>query len=103
MKADQPATIPVALAGVLSTGVAFFALFAPFLQDPTAQAATIAFGNSLIVAGTAIFLNRSTTSNTAPVVEKGTEVGIVGSSDTVVVQPTPPGPEAIEGGAPPTP
>lgn len=98
MKADAPASIPVALAGVVSTGVAFVALFAPFLQDPAAQIATIAFGNALIVAGTAIFLNRTTTSNTAPVVDQGTEVGIIGSDHTVTAEippkvgDAPPGP-----------
>ncbi len=40
MHQDTPASVPIALAGVLSTGVAFFALFAPFLQDPSAQALT---------------------------------------------------------------
>lgn len=86
MQADTPATIPVALGGVLSTGVAFFALFLPFLADPVAQAATIAFGNALILAGVVIVLNRTTTSSTAPVVASGTPVAIEGTEHTVTAE-----------------
>lgn len=97
MKADQPATIPVALAGVLTTGVALLALVVGL--DPVVQGAIIAFGNSVIVTGTVIWLNQRTTSSTSPVVEQGTEVSMVGSADTVTVNPTPPGPVGVEGGA----
>lgn len=97
MQPDRPATIPVALAGVVSTGVALFAILLSL--DPLLQAAIISFGNALIIAGTAIFLNARTTSSSAPVVQPGTEVSMVGKEDTVVVRPTPPGPEGIEAGA----
>jgi hypothetical protein len=97
MKSDQPATLPVALGGVLSTGVALAAIL--FMLDPALQTAIIAFGNSIIFLSMVTFLNQRTTSSSAPVVEAGTEVAIRGSSDTVIAQPTPPGPEGIEGGS----
>lgn len=100
MRTDNPASLPVALAGFLSTGVAWAALFLPFLADPTAQALTIAFGNAAIALGVAVFLNRSTTSSTAPVLDEGTPVAVTGTDDVVIVQPTPPGPVGIEDGAP---
>lgn len=99
MQQDQPATIPVA-------AMTFAATIAPalgyFLGIEQAGILVLAgLINGAAGLAVALFLNRTTTSSTSPVVEKGTEVGIIGSSDTVVVQPTPPGPEAIEGGAPP--
>lgn len=97
MKADQPATIPVAIAAVLSTGVALIGYVAGL--DDTLKVLILAFGNSVIGLGTIIFLNARTTSSTAPVVQRGTEVAIEGSTDTVVVQPSPPGPVGIEDGA----
>lgn len=100
MTNDQPASIPVAAAGVLSTGVAMFALFIPEL-DVAAQAVIIAFGNSVIALGVAIWLNKRTTSSTAPVVESGTVASIIGTEDKVVVQPTPPGPIGVEAGGEP--
>ena len=98
MNADQPASIPVAAALVLSTGVALAAVFIPSL-DETAQIAIIAFGNAVIGLGTAVWLNQRTTSNTSPVLPANTTVAVEGTSDTVVVQPTPPGPTGTEGGA----
>lgn len=94
---DQPASIPLALATVLSTGVALLALFIPSL-DTAAQAVIIAFGNSLIALGVAIWLNKSTTSNTAPVLPVNTEVSVEGTTDKVKIETTPPGPVGIEGG-----
>lgn len=97
MESDRPATIPVALAAVLATGVALVGYVAGF--DDTLKVLVVAFGNAIIGFGTLIYLNRNTTSAAAPVVEAGTEVAIKGSDDTVIAQPTPPGPEGIEGGA----
>lgn len=100
MNSDQPASIPVSAAAVLSTGVALAAVFVPDLTQ-AAQIAIIAFGNAVIGLGTAIWLNRNTTSNTAPVLKSGTEVAVQGTSDSVVIQPTPPGPVGIEDAIPP--
>lgn len=102
MKSDTPASIPVA-------AMAFAATIAPaigyFLGIESAGvlvlAALINGGAGLAVA---IYLNKTTTSSTAPVLEPNTEVAVKGTADTVIVQPTPPGPTGIEdGGAQPPP
>jgi hypothetical protein len=98
MQPDRPATVPIALAGVVSTGVALFAILLNL--DPALQTAIIAFGNALIVAGTTIYLNPRVTSVSAPVVPAGTEVAMIGSTDTVTVNPEPPGPQVHEDAAP---
>lgn len=94
MKSDQPASIPVALATVLSTGVALAAVFIPGLEVAV-QGLIIAFGNALIALGVAVWLNARTTSSTSPILEAQTEVRVQGTDDTVIVQPTPPGPVGI--------
>lgn len=97
MQSDKPATIPVAAA-------AFVASIGPALGyflaiEPAGTVILSAFINGAGALALAIYLNKTTTSSNAPVVESGTEVGIIGSEDTVIAQPTPPGPEGIEGGA----
>lgn len=96
MKADQPASIPIALAGTLSTGVALLAVFLPNL-DLATQTLIIAFGNSVIGLGVAVWLNRRTTSVDNPVLAAGTGVAVKGTEDQVIVAPTPPGPVGVEG------
>lgn len=98
MTNDQPANIPVALATVLSTGVALLAVFLPGLEVAV-QGLIIAFGNAVIALGVALYLNLRTTSNTNPVLSAGTDVRVAGTHDIVTVQPTPPGPEGYEGDA----
>lgn len=49
----------------------------------------------------ALFVIRSTTSKSDPTLKSGTTVKVQGSSDTVVIQPTPPGPVGFEGGPDP--
>ena len=53
----EPISVSTAIAGVLVTGVALLAVFLPGL-DPTTQALIIAFGNSLILAGSVIWSRR---------------------------------------------
>jgi hypothetical protein len=54
---SEPVALSVAIGGVLSTGVALAAVFLPGL-DPTTQGLIIAFGNSLILAGSVIWARR---------------------------------------------
>ena len=98
MKPDQPASIPVALAGTLSTGVALAAVFIPGL-DVTTQALIIAFGNSAIGLGVAVWLNQRTTSTQNPVLAANTSVNVENTEDSVIIAATPPGPYGVEGGA----
>lgn len=95
MRNDQPASIPVAAAAVLSTGVGMAAVFLPSLSD-AAQIAIVAFGNAVIGLGTAIWLNARTTSSSSPVLEAGTTVAVHGTDDVVEIQPTPPGPTGYD-------
>jgi hypothetical protein len=51
---NEPVALSVAIGGVLSTGVALIAVFVPDLDAPT-QALIIAFGNSVILAGSILW------------------------------------------------
>jgi hypothetical protein len=84
MKADQPATIPTA-------ALAFAGTIAPLLGVILQlDQATIAVLSAFILGGAglavAIYLNKTTTSSNAPVVDAGTEVGIIGSDKTVTAE-----------------
>jgi hypothetical protein len=48
-----------------------------------------------------LFVRQTVTPLSSPTLPIGTEVNMPGTSDTVIVQPTPPGPVAVEGGADP--
>ena len=98
MTNNQPVPIAVAVATVLSTGVALFAVLWPDRLTIEAQAAIIAFGNSLIGLGVAVWLNRQTTAVNNPVLPAGSSVKVQGTEDRVNIQPTPPGPTGTEGG-----
>lgn len=81
MKPDQPASIPTAIlafAGTIAPLVGVVFSLTP--ETILALGAFIMGAAGLVVAW---YLNRTTTSNTAPVVDKGTEVAIVGSNRTV--------------------
>lgn len=97
MQSDQPATIPAAAAAFAATLGPFFGWL--LTLDPAGIVALSAVLNTGVALALALYLNKRTTSSSAPVVEAGTEVAIKGSSDTVIAQPTPPGPEGIEGGS----
>lgn len=53
----EPVALSVAIGGVLSTGIALLAVFLPGLT-PETQALIIAFGNSLLLAGSVIWARR---------------------------------------------
>ncbi len=85
----EPAVVSAAIVAVLNvlqmTGVVS-------LDGNTVSAINIA-----LVAVLGLFVRQSSTPTSAPTLERGTEVSVKGSEDTVIVQPTPPGPVGIEG------
>jgi hypothetical protein len=99
MTSNQPVAISVAIGGVLSTGVALAAVLWPDRLDPVVQALIIAFGNSVILAAGAIYATARSTPVANPTLPSGTSVNVQGSSDSVVIAPSPPGPTGVEGGA----
>lgn len=72
---NEPVSISVALGGVLSTGVALFAVFTPGLT-PETQALIIAFGNSLILTGSVIWARMKVTPISNPTLPTGTAVTV---------------------------
>ena len=87
MKTDQPASIPVLISATLSTGVALIAVF--LLIDAVTQGLIIAFGNSVIALGAAVWLNARNTSTSAPVLPEGTPVRVEGTDEVAVVSSPP--------------
>ena len=61
---------------------------------------TVSAINIALVAVLGLFARQASTPTSAPTLKQGTEVHVQGTEDTVIVQPTPPGPEGVEGGAP---
>ncbi|MEO7667152.1 MAG: hypothetical protein ABIU97_08990 [Dehalococcoidia bacterium] len=55
--------------------------------------------NIALVAVLGLFVRQNSTSTASPTLARGSEVTVQGTSDTVIVQPSPPGPVGIEGGA----
>jgi hypothetical protein len=98
MTSQQPVLISSAIGGVLSTGVALAAVLWPDRLEPILQAAIIAFGNSVILTAGAIYAFLKSTPVANPTLPPGSVVNVQGSEDKVEIQPTPPGPAAIEGG-----
>lgn len=89
----EPAAVAAAIVAVLNvlqlTGVVS-------LDGDTVSAINIA-----LIAVLGLFVRQSTTPTAAPTLPAQTEVSVKGTSDTVVIQPTPPGPIGYEGdGAP---
>lgn len=82
--ADTPATIPVAVTALVNAGV----LLATRIFGWDGELSTLVMGFSLAATNLAllIFLNRTTTTTAAPVVPKGTEVAIEGSTHTVTAE-----------------
>lgn len=81
---DQPATIPtaaLAFAGTIGPALGYFLSIEP--AGTVILSALIMGAAGLAVA---IYLNKTTTSSSAPVVAKGTEVGIIGSTKTVTAE-----------------
>ena len=57
-------------------------------------------GISLAIEGfLTLFVRQSSTPISAPTLKANTEVTVEGTQDTVVIQPSPPGPIGVEGGA----
>lgn len=88
---------PAVVAGAVLAVIQVLVLF-NVIQVDEIQLAAI---NTALVAVLTLFVRQSSTSTAAPKLEAGTEVTVKGTTDTVVVQPTPPGPTGIEGGAGP--
>lgn len=55
--------------------------------------------NIALVAVLGLFVRQSVTPTAAPNLDAGTEVKVTGTTDTVVIQPSPPGPVGVEDGA----
>ena len=55
--------------------------------------------NIALVAVLGLFVRQASTPTAAPTLAAGTEVSVKDTSDSVVIQPSPPGPKGIEGGA----
>lgn len=72
---NEPISISVALAGVLSTGVALAAVFIPNLDAPT-QALIIAFGNAVLLTASVIFARARSTPVANPTLPVGTPVTV---------------------------
>ncbi len=73
---NEPISLSVALGGLLSTGVALVAIFAPGLT-PEMQVAIIAFGNAVLLTGSILYARARSTPTAAPVLDKGTQVTVV--------------------------
>lgn len=73
---DQPVTISGALAAVLSSLIALLAIFWPDKLTPTAVAAIIVFGNSVIILGAAVYSRARTTPVASPTLPSGTLVNV---------------------------
>jgi hypothetical protein len=99
MTTNQPVAISVAIGGLVTTGIALAAVLWPDRLTPELQAVIIAFANALILTAVSIWAANRSTPVGNPTLPANTEVKVQGTEDTVVVQPTPPGPTGIEGGA----
>jgi hypothetical protein len=99
MTNQQPVALNVAIAGLVSSIVTLAAIFWPDRLDATTQGAIVAVANSLIVVVTILLTQRQVTPVSHPTLPANTEVKVEGTEDSVVIQPTPPGPEGVEGGA----
>jgi hypothetical protein len=67
--------------------------------DPVIVATIIGAVGTFLGAFIAFLANTATTPVSDPILPAGTSVKVEGTQDTVVVQPTPPGPAGVEGGA----
>jgi hypothetical protein len=79
---NEPVSISIAIGGVLSTGVALAAVFIPNLDPPT-QGLIIAFGNAVILAGSAIWARARSTPVANPTLASGTPVTVVSPDPAV--------------------
>ena len=54
--------------------------------------------NTALIAVLTLFVRQSSTPTSEPTLKANTEVKVQGTSDSVVIQATPPGPTGVEGG-----
>lgn len=87
---DTPASIPVAALAFAGTIAPMLGYFLHIEQAGVVVLSAFIMGAAGFAV--AIFLNRTTTSTSSPVLTAGTTVGVQGSDDTVTIQRTPPGP-----------
>ena len=87
----EPAVIAEAIRAIL-----FVLVLAGLLNLGEELLAGIALVVSLVLS---LFVRQASTPTASPTLKTGTEVTVEGSDDTVIVQPTPPGPVGVEGGA----
>jgi hypothetical protein len=85
---------PSAIAGALRS-ILYIAVLAGLLVMDEKLLAGIALGAEVLLG---LFVYNNVTPTASPTLAAGTEVSVKGSADTVVIQPSPPGPEGIEGG-----
>jgi hypothetical protein len=85
----EPAVLAEAVRAVLLILVVLGAI-----QMDEQQMAAILLGVSAILT---LFVRQASTPTASPTLAAGAEVTVKGTTDTVIVQPTPPGPEGIEG------
>lgn len=86
---------PAVIAGAIRSILWVLVLLGVVVLDEAALAG-IALGLEAILT---LFVRHTSTPVAAPTLPADTEVTVKGTSDTVIVQPTPPGPAGIEGGA----
>lgn len=55
--------------------------------------------NLALIAVLTLFVRQTSTSTASPTLKPGTEVQVKGTTDSVVIEATPPGPVGVEGGA----
>jgi hypothetical protein len=95
----QPVAVSVAIGGLVTTGIALAAVLWPDRLTPELQAVIIAFGNAVILTGASIWAASRSTPVANPTLKAGTSVNVQDSSDSVIIAPSPPGPQGVEGGA----
>ena len=100
---NQPVTLNVAIAGLVSSVISAAAILWPDRLTPELQLAIIAVSNSLIVVATIIVTKSQVTPLSAPRLEQNSEVTVLKggqpTGDSVIVKSSPPGPVGVEGGA----
>jgi hypothetical protein len=87
----EPAAISAAVIAVIQALILF-----GVVQITVDQLAGL---NIALVAVLGLLVRQNTTPTAAPTLAANTEVKVQGTADTVIVQPTPPGPAGVEGGA----
>lgn len=88
----EPAVLAETIRAVILAAVAF-GLIAVDEQQ-------LATGMLALSALLTLFVRQASTPTAAPTLPQGAEVTVKGTTDTVIVQSTPPGPIGIEGDAP---